>query len=114
MAEKTREALIVELADAHSEIKKFKDEKRLDYIKQIKRFGDKYSDEELESKDLESLKTIHDAVSRFYDELNTKDDEVEKIPMRTKIRKDHRPEERIDFSKTFEDVNEQFNMSGIR
>lgn len=101
----------VQLEDTMAENKKLKDEKRVNFIRAIKSFGDKYSDEELEAKELIELETIMDAARRFgaNEEVNT-----EIIPMATKMDKNTKVGiERIDFSMAFADVNEAFNMSNF-
>ena len=104
-------ALSSKLEDATEVIKKFEEEKRKNLISEIKKFGDKYSDEELEIKDLEILKEIADAVSRFA----PSDESPDKLPVAPKDDKKKMEDElgkteRIDFSKVFEDVNKEFNM----
>jgi len=111
--EKTREALVVDLTDAIAKIKKLESEKRVNYIRAIKSFGDKYSKEELETKELNELETIYDAGRRFYGD--TVEVETEIIPMSTKMSKDTKIEiERIDFSRIFEDTNKDFDMSNLK
>ncbi len=89
-------------------------ELRENYIAKIKKFGDKFSDEELEAKNLNSLKEIADAVSRFA----PSEDKPEVIPVagkddKKKMEDEIGKEERIDFSKVFDDVRSEFNMQGL-
>ncbi len=108
------EDLKLKLEDASSKIKQFEEKERQNYIKVIKKFGDKYSDEELQKEDLQSLEKIADAVSRFAP--STKEPEV--LPVAAKGDKEEMEDnlekgKRIDFSKVFDDVKKEFNMSGL-
>ena len=107
--------LRVELSDALGKIKEFEEKERLNFIKLIKRFGDKYSDEELNKiEDLKILESIADTASRFAPS-NDKPDVIpgggkpDKKKMEDDLKKGV---ERIDFTKIFEDVNKEFNMIG--
>jgi iron-sulfur cluster repair protein YtfE (RIC family) len=108
------EELRKELSDAVMDIKKYQEKERQNFIKAIKKFGDKYSDEELEKKNLESLEEIADAVSRFA----PSDEKPDKIPVAPKDDKKKLEDEldetkRIDFSNVFEDVNKEFDLKGL-
>ena len=103
-----------EFEDAMTKIKEFEEKEKLNYIKIIKKFGDKYSDEELIKEDLKSLEKIADAVSRFAP--SNEDPEV--IPVVAKPNKEEMEKEldkgkRVDFSTVFDDVNKEFNMCGL-
>lgn len=100
----TEETLLKELNDAKEKIKKLEDFKRKYYIKAIKNFGNKYSDEELATEDLEGLKKIADACARYSDGefvLEPATEVVDEV-------------ERIDFSRVFEDVSKDFNMTKFK
>lgn len=93
--------------DAIRKLKEYEEKERLNFVELIKKFGDKYSDKELESKKLEELKVIADACSRFTPSM----DRPDVIPMGGRMKEDTIPEGKvIDFSRVFEDVNKQFNM----
>lgn len=103
-----------ELSDSRDRVKKFEEKERLNYIRQIKKFGDKYSDEELNAEDLNSLEKIADAVSRFAPST----EKPTTIPVAPKddkkgLEKELGDTKRIDFSNVFEDVNKEFNLEGI-
>lgn len=104
------EDLITKLEDAVKVIKQFEEEKRLDLIKKIKKFGDKYTDEELQKKDVNTLKIIADAFSKFEPSM----EEPEVIPIKGGDSKEEMEKkiegEHIDFSKVFEDVNKEFGL----
>ncbi|KKM92027.1 hypothetical protein LCGC14_1222510, partial [marine sediment metagenome] len=104
------EELKVGLADAKSLLAKFEEKEKLNLIKSIKRFGDKYSDEELQNKDIDTLNIIADAFSKF----EPSNEEPDKIPMKGGDSKEDLEKkikgERIDFSKVFNDVNEEFGL----
>lgn len=102
------ESLREKLNDAEKRIKVFEEKERQNFIKQIKKFGDKYSDEELSQEDLKGLEKIADAVSRFAP--STKKPDV--LPVEPKDDKEDLTEkvERIDFSRVFDDVNKEFNL----
>lgn len=104
------EELKVELEDAKGKIAKFEEEKRKNLIKKIKSFGDKYSDEELDAKDLSTLKIIADAVSKF----SPSEQKPEVLPVPPQADKEKIAEElkgkRIDFSKVFDDINKEFGI----
>ena len=105
--------LLQKLNDAEARIKELEDEKRVRYIKAIKRFG-KYSDDELENEDLKTLEVIADAVSRFAPSM----EEPELLPMPDKVltRKEVRAatEKRDrDLESVFADVNAEFNMTNL-
>ena len=78
----------------------------------MEKFGDKFSDEELEKMDLKSLEDTANAVIRFA----PSDEEPTKIPVAPKDDKkeleDKLGAERIDPTKIFEDVNKEFNLEG--
>lgn len=107
------EAKHKELIDSKDErIKGLEDRERIRLIKSIKSFGDKFSDEELEVKKLDSLIEIEDAVSRFAPSKEKPDvlpvaakDDKEK--MEKELKKDS---ERIDFSRVNDDINKDFEM----
>lgn len=108
------EDLRKELSDANSKVTKFEEKERLNYIKAIKKFGDKYSDEELKDKKLPELEVIADAVLRFL----PSDEKPDTIPIAPKDDKEELEKKlgdakRIDFSNVFEDVNKEFNMTGL-
>jgi len=108
------EDLTVKLEDAFGKIKELEKKKKLNYIKVIKKFGDKYSEDELLKEDLKSLEKIADAVSRFAPSEEAPD----MIPVGNKDDKKKLEDEigkgkRIDFSTVFDDVKEGFNMSGL-
>jgi hypothetical protein len=110
------EALKGKFDDAVTKIKEFEEKERLNFIKLIKKFGDKYSDEELEKiEDLKVLESIADAVSRFA----PSNDKPDVIPVSGKPDKKKMEDElekgveRVDFTKVFDDVNKEFNMSGL-
>lgn len=103
-----------ELSDAKEMVTKYQEKEKLNFIKAIKKFGDKYSDEELKVKTLENLEEIADAVSRFA----PSDDKPDTLPVAPKDDKEKLEDEleetkRIDFSNVFEDVNKEFNLSGL-
>jgi len=102
------------LSDAISKKEKAEEIIKRNYITAIKKFGDKYSDEELEPKTLENLKEIADAVSRFAP--STKKPDI--VPIAPKDDKDKMEDnldkaKRIDFSRVFDDVNKEFNLEGV-
>lgn len=101
------------LEDAIKRINKLEDKVKINYIKQIKKFGNKYSDEELEKVDLESLETIMDACSRFV----YSDENPEIIPITPPTKPKQRPTgevfEKVDFGAVFDNVAKDFNMSNI-
>jgi hypothetical protein len=103
-----------ELADAKAGKEKAEKIVRQNFIKAIKRFGDKYSDEELESKELKTLEEIADAVSRFA----PTEEKADIIPVAPKDDKKEMEDqvgkkERVDFSHVFDDVNKEFNLEGM-
>lgn len=118
-----KDSEIEELKSSHKEIldskdtriKELEDRERIRLIKSIKKFGDKYSDEELEDKELKSLIEIEDAVSRFA----PSEEKPNVLPIAPKEGKEEmekelkKDSERIDFSRVFEDVNKEFNMSNL-
>ena len=97
------------IEDATKRIDELEAKIKIGYINAIKRFGDKYSDEELERENLESLETIMDACSRFAIE-----DNIPITPFRDEKRPDKTVIKRIDFSRVFDDVAAKFNMSNIK
>lgn len=97
--------LLKELRDAKVKIAQLESEKRQILIKKIKMFGDKYSQEELLEKDLDTLDVILDACEKF----RTVEDEFP-LPPETLTQKVISSTERIDFTKTFQDINEEFGM----
>ena len=104
-----------DFADARAKIKIFEEEKKKNYIKDIKKFGDKYSDEELEEMNLKSLEDTAEAVSRFA----PSNEKAETIPIAAKPAKEEMKKEldegkRVDFSTVFDDVNAKFNMSKLK
>lgn len=111
-----KEAKIEELnkmiSDAKEMIGKYEEKERLNLIQSIKKFGDKYSDEELQDKDIPTLEIIADAVSKF----SPSEDKAEVLPVAGKDDKEKMEDnleekvERIDFSRVFEDINKEFNM----
>ena len=108
------EVLKKDFADAEAKIKVFEEKERLNYIKIIKKFGDKYSDEELEKKDLKSLEDTADAVTRFAPsekkpDVLPKGNKTDK----KKLEDDLDEGERIDPFSVYEDVNKEFNLSGL-
>ena len=108
------ESLKKDFEDAQAKIKIFEEKERVNFIKVIKKFGDKYSDEELEKMNLKSLEDTAEAVVRFA----PSETKTEVIPVANKgdkkeMEKELDKSERIDFSRVFEDVNKEFNMSGI-
>ena len=102
-----------ELIDSKdSKIKELEDKERIRLIKSIKSFGDKFSDEELEVKNLDSLIEIEDTVSRFAPSEEKPNvlpvvPKEDKEKMEKELKKDS---ERIDFSRVFEDTNKDFEM----
>jgi len=80
------EALKVIITDAKEIIGKYEEDKRMDLISKIKKFGNKYTDEELQKKDIDTLNIIAEEME-------------EKIKGK-----------RIDFSKVFDDVNKEFGL----
>ena len=109
------ETLKVDFEDAMKKIKVFEEKEKLNYIKVIKKFGDKYSDEELKEMDLKSLEDTADAVSRFA----PSNEKAETIPVVGKSDKEEMKEElgtgkRIDFSQVFDDVDKEFNMTAYK
>ncbi|MHA1221325.1 MAG: hypothetical protein ACTSQB_06295, partial [Candidatus Heimdallarchaeota archaeon] len=71
-----------------------------------KKFGDRYSREELLEKDLDTLDVILDACNKFKaieDEFPLPEETIKQ-----KVLSD--PTKRIDFTKTFQDVNEEFGL----
>ncbi len=115
LKESELEELKVKLNDANVLIGQFEEKEKLNHIKTIKKFGDKYSEEELLKEDLKSLEKIADAVSRFA----PSDAKPDVVPVankddKTKLEDDvKKGGKRIDFSKVFDDVKENFDMSGI-
>ena len=108
------EVLKKDFADAEAKIKVFEEKERLNYIKIIKKFGDKYSDEELEKKDLKSLEDTADAVTRFAPskekpDVLPKGNKTDK----KKLEDDLDEGDRIDPFSVYEDVNKEFNLSGL-
>ena len=108
------EELRKELEDAATSIKEFEEKEKLNYIKVIKKFGNKYSDEELKEKNLKSLEEIADAVSRFA----PSEEKPDMLPVgnktdKKKLEDDLELGERIDPFAVYEDVNKEFNMSGL-
>ena len=105
------ETLREDLTLADSKIKVFEEKERLNYIKIIKKFGDKYSDEELEKKDLKSLEDTADAVTRFA----PSNEKTETVPMGSKTPKEEIVKTKhIDFSRTFDYVRSEFDMGSIK
>lgn len=104
------EALKVILTDAKEIIGKYEEEKRMSLIEKIKKFGNKYTDEELQTKDIDTLNIIADAFSKFEPSM----EEPDKLPMKGADSKDKMEEKikgkRIDFSKVFDDVNKEFGL----
>lgn len=103
------EELKTKFEDALKTIEEFKEKEKLNLIKKIKKFGDKYSDEELQKKDLNTLHIIADAFSKF----EPSSEKAEVLPLAGQDSKEEleeklKEEEHVDFSKTFEDVNKQF------
>ena len=99
--------------DAIKRIDELEDKIKRNYIDIIKKFGDKYSDEELAKEDLESLETIIDACSRFADMPSEGKPVV--IPFGNKMnKKTGELNRRIDFARVFDDVNAKFNMSNLK
>ena len=82
----------------------------MDLITKIKKFGNKYTDEELQEKNIETLNIIADAFSKF----EPSNEEPDKIPMKGADSKEELEEKikgkRIDFSKVFDDVNKEFGL----
>lgn len=109
----TNDELMQMLKIADSKIKVFEEKERINYITVIKKFGDKYSDEELEKKDLKSLEAIADAVKRFV----PSDEKPEIVPIvsnKLLVKEAKGASERIDFTSVFDDVAKDFNMSKIK
>lgn len=103
-----------ELIDSKDErIKELEDRERIRLISSIKKFGDKFSDEELKVKNLNSLIEIEDAASRFA----PSEEKPDTIPIAPKNDKDEmekelkKDSERIDFSRVNDDINKDFEMS---
>jgi len=96
--------LLRELADARKRIAGYEEEKRLRMIAQIKKFGDKYTDKELENKDLSTLEIIADAFGHFkgLEEPETMMDEGIKPKQKS-----------VDLSTVFDDISKDFNMTKI-
>ena len=91
-------------------ISKYEEKERLNLISKIKKFGNKYSDDELQKKDIDTLNIIADAFSKF--EPST--EEPETIPIKGQDSEEELKKkvegERIDFSKVFDDVNKEFGL----
>jgi hypothetical protein len=104
------EELKVSLADAKELLAKFEEKERLALIQKIKKFGDKYSDEELQNKDIDTLNIIADAFSKF----KPSEEPAEPLPKKGQDSKEEMEEELkgklIDFSKVFDDVNKEFGL----
>ena len=94
--------LLKELKDAKSLIAKYEEKERLHLISQIKKFGNKYSDEELKDKDIDTLEIIVDACRK----LSPIDDDYTVEPNTESAK----TVKLIDFTKTFHDVNSEFLM----
>jgi len=108
------EAIRKELSDAITQKDHVEAIVKQNFIKAIKKFGDKYSDEELKVKDLKTLEEIADAVSRF----TPSDEKPDTLPVAPKddkkeLEKELGDTKRIDFSRVFDDVNKEFNMTGM-
>jgi len=99
------EKLLKELADAKVKIAELESFKRRNLIAEIKKFGNKYSEDELIEKGSDILEEILDAVRRFGDSSSAT---VLPIAARPEI------EEKVDFTTVFEDVNKEFNMKNIK
>lgn len=108
------EKLAKDFADAKASIKAFEEKERASLMIKIKKFGDKYSDEELLKEDLKGLEKIADAASRFA----PSDKSPEIIPVAPKgdkdeMEKDLKDAERIDPFSIYDDVNKEFDLSGL-
>ena len=110
----SNEELVIKLADAEKKIKDYEEKERINYIKVIKKFGNKYSDEELAKIDLKTLEIVYDAGCRFYDDVADPSLKPEILPLGTKMKKDTDIPYRIDFANVFEDVAKEFDMSKIK
>ncbi len=104
------------LEDAVKRINDLEDEKRINYMKVIKSFGDKYSDKELEEKTLEQLEIIYDACERFAP--STEKPNLLPLGKHNRDKSYEQAEKRenglIDASSVFDDVAKEFNMSKIK
>jgi len=108
------EELTKDLSDSKKKTEELTEIVRENYIKAIKKFGDKYSDEELKEKDLKSLIDIADAVSRFAPST----DKPDVIPVAPKDKKKKLEDEiekgeRVNPHAIFDDVKKEFNMTGL-
>jgi hypothetical protein len=112
MIKMENEELLQELEDARKKIAKYDEERKSNFIRAIKKFGDKYSDEELEEKDLETLEIVYDACKRFSD-IAIEPEIPTPLPMGNKIDEKEIPT-RIDFARIWEDVSKDFNMEGLK
>jgi len=92
----------------------FEEEKRQDKIKEIKSLSDAYADDELESKNIESLKIIADAVSRF----KPSEAKTPVVPIAAKneeLKKEIEDSEtqREKPSEVFSEISKDFNLSSV-
>ena len=110
----TSDELLKKLDDAEKRIlvlihdkKELTEHVKKNFITVIKRFGDKYSDEELAKKDVKDLEVIVDACSRFGD-YSEKTPKI--LPLSHKTHKVEDDRE-YDLTNVFGDVNKEFNMA---
>lgn len=118
--------------------KDLEDWKRLNLIKAIKKFGDKYSKEELEVKDEETLETILDSISRYVNIFDSDDTKTVEPDLEPDAKPDTKPiiepiaepideetvkeveefkkipAQKIDPTNAFADVSNEFNMSKLK
>jgi len=104
------EKLLKELADAKVKIAELESYKRQNLIEEIKKFGNKYSDDELIAKDSEILEEILDAVKRYAKRTEAVSDNIPIVPDEKVMPTSHK----IDFAHVFDDVLKEFNMTNIK
>ena len=110
----TVDSLLIELQDAKAKIAEYEEKERINYIKVIKRFGEKYTDKELGEKDLKDLKIIADACERYCPSTENPDilPMPKKRPSYEEAKKKH--DGLVNFSSVFDDVSAQFDMTKIK
>lgn len=105
------------LEDAKRRIKELETKARLKLIQDIKRFANgKFTDEELKAKTLEELEICEDSIRRYsLDEYSKIFDEHEEDNSEGNSEGKYREIviREIDFERTFEDVNAEFNMTAF-
>ena len=111
----TTDELLIELEDAKKKIAEYEEKERINHISVIKRFGNKYSDEELAKEDTESLKDIADACERFAP--STEQPEIlpvpKELPTYEEVQK-RMEDDLVDYSSVFDYVAKSFDMTKLK